>query len=80
MGLASFNRYRREQARRAELEAQAEHKSPPKQEESSASENEELSKGALVEKAYELGIGPKSTLQRWGVERLKTEIADAQVE
>lgn len=80
MGLAAFNRYRREQARRAELEAQAEQEPPPKQEGRSAGNDEELSKNALVEKAYELGIGPKSTLRRWGGERLKAEIAEAQVE
>jgi hypothetical protein len=80
MGLAAFNRLRREQARRAELKAQAEQQTPPAEEEGSVSEVEELDKEALVDKAHELGIGPKSTLQRWGADRLKAEIAEAQVE
>ena len=31
-------------------------------------------KAELVEKALELGIGNRSTLERWGIERLQNEI------
>ena len=37
-------------------------------------------KAELVEKALELGIGNRSTLERWGIERLKSEISDAETE
>ena len=40
--------------------------------------DQETVKAELVEKAVSLGIGNKSTLARWGVEKLQEEISKAE--
>ena len=38
---------------------------------------EDLDKNGLIELAVQMNIGPKSTLERWGEERLKQSIEEA---
>jgi len=42
-----------------------------------SSYGKETDKDSLVEEAVELGIAPRSTLQRWSVKRLRDEIGHA---
>jgi hypothetical protein len=46
--------------------------------EASKEQAKEPDKTELIEKAVELGIGPKSTLSRWSAEKLAAEIDKAE--
>ena len=50
---------------------------PAKEEPAKEEEKQDTTKADLIEKAVELGIGPKSTLSRWSVDKLTTEIDKA---
>ncbi|MFW6368584.1 MAG: hypothetical protein ACOCZ9_02490 [Spirochaetota bacterium] len=43
-------------------------------------DGEQPTKESLVARAAELGIGPESTLSRWGTKRLESEIAEAEAD
>gem|GEM_PF-6107678 len=50
----------------------------PKEKAKEKPENSDPEKEKLIARASELGIGPPSTLSRWGVDKLKDEIGRAE--